>query len=133
MDAVFVPAAELPDEAIFGLHGSFSAYGASLVDLQRMLDAGDLKTFVVGIGKQRAYLAVSVLETYGQKVLVLDGVWVPQQKAGWAWKTWVEFLKKLAADWDCIRVETCVKDKRLLKGILKLGAKVQHICLKMEL
>lgn len=103
------------------------------MDLWTEIAEERLKIFVVGADETRVYFAVSRLTSHGETVLMIDGAWVPVTGKGWRIRSWYRFLLMLAEAWGCCRVETGVRDTRLLEFITKLPrVKIDYVAVRLE-
>ncbi len=133
MNARWLSPSDLAPDVLQGLLGSFALHGLTLRSIAEQIGNGDLKLFSLTLAGATAYFAVSVQTSPLQKVLQLDGFWLDELGQGYKLRSFLEFLKALARDWGCSRVETSVVDERLFKALLTVGCKLDYWAVSMEI
>lgn len=105
-----------------------AAPGYERRDLEEFLTSvylGEIKVFHVGLGLIAA--KVSHGADGSRRLTVMAFAGKPHLREA------VAGMKRLAADWECDTIETCVYDQRLAHAILKAsGGKVESLNLALE-
>lgn len=127
----YVPPTHLDAEIAMNLAESAIYDHKSPAEFLSQLDAGDMKVFVVDHGGNPVYIAVSVLYS-NVRVLQLEGMWVQHPGRGIAWRSWLDTLRALAREWNCVRVETAVKDVAIAEMLVRMGCKIDHVAIALE-
>jgi hypothetical protein len=133
VNARWLSPADLEPQVLAGLLRSFAHNGVTLGVIAQQIGNGDMKLFSLTLTKATAYFAVSKLVNPLGTVLQLDGFWLDEAGQGYKLRSFIGFLKMLARDWGCQRVETAVIDERLKDALLAVGCRLDYWALSVEL